>query len=124
MEPRKHKFRILSFKYAFEGIYAAVKEEPNLKFHILSAFVVILAGLYFNISRFDWIVVILLIALVLTLEMTNTAIEAVVDSFTEAQHPRAKYAKDISAGAVLILSLAAAAAGLIIFLPYIFSWLS
>ena len=106
------------------AVSSSVKEEPNLKFHILSAFVVILAGLYFNISRFDWIVVILLIALVLTLEMTNTAIEAVVDSFTEAQHPRAKYAKDISAGAVLILSLAAAAAGLIIFLPYIFSWLS
>ncbi len=124
MESSRRRFRILSFKYAFEGIYAAIKEEPNLKFHLFAAFVVILAGLYFNISRFDWIVVILLIALVLTLEMTNTAIEAVVDSFTEAQHPRAKYAKDISAGAVLILSLAAAAAGLIIFLPYIFSWLS
>lgn len=124
METGRRKFRILSFKYAFEGIYTAIKEEPNLKFHILAAFAVILAGLYFNISRFDWIVIILLIALVLTLEMTNTAIEAIVDSFTEAQHPRAKYAKDISAGAVLILSLAAATAGLIIFLPYIFSWLS
>lgn len=121
---RSRYHRILSFKYAFEGIYAAVKEEPNLKFHLLAALVVILAGLYFNISRFDWIVVFLLIGLVLTLELTNTAIEAIVDSFTPDQHPRAKYAKDISAGAVLILSLVSAVAGLIIFLPYITAWLS
>ena len=120
MEQRR-KFRILSFKYAIEGIAAGIKEEPNIKFHLLAALAVIFAGVYFSISRLDWIVVIILIALVLSLELTNTAIEAVVDSFTETQHPRAKYAKDISAGAVLILSLAAAAAGLLIFLPYIFN---
>ena len=60
-----------------------------------------------------------MIALVLTLELTNTAIEAIVDSFTEEQHPRAKYAKDISAAAVLILAIAAVIVGLVIFLPYL-----
>lgn len=122
---QKTRFRyhhILSFKYAFEGIYTAIKEEPNFKFHLLASLIVITAGIFFQITTFDWIIVILLIALVLTLELTNTAIEAVVDSFTEEQHPRAKYAKDISAGAVLILTIAAAAVGLIIFLPYIKSW--
>lgn len=126
MEPRVRSpyRRILSFKYALEGIYTAIKEEPNLKFHLLAALAVIIAGLYFNITRFDWIVVTILIALVLTLELTNTAVEAIVDSFTDQQHPRAKYAKDISAGAVLVLTVAAAIAGLIIFIPYIKAWLS
>lgn len=119
LEEKPRHRHILSFKHAFEGICAAIKEEPNLKFHLFAAVIVIIAGFYFHISRNDWIVIVLLIALVITLEMTNTAIEAVVDSFTEVEHPRAKFAKDIAAGAVLILAIAAVVAGLIIFLPYI-----
>jgi diacylglycerol kinase len=111
--------RVLSFKYAFEGITAAVKEEPNLRFHLGFAFLVLLVAFYFQISALDWIIVVIMIGLVLTLELTNTAIEAVVDSFTEEQHPRAKYAKDISAAAVLIAAISAVIVGLIIFLPYI-----
>ena len=122
MEPkvRPKNHRILSFKHAFEGLVTATKEEPNLKFHLLFALVVIIASFFFGISKVEWIVVITLIGLVLTLELTNTAIEAVVDSFTPDQHPRAKYAKDISAGAVLIISIVAVIVGLIIFLPYLF----
>lgn len=125
METKKRSryHHILSFKYAFEGIIAAVKEEPNLKFHIITALLVIVLGFYFQISFPDWIIITLLISLVLTLELTNTAIEAVVDSFTEQQHPRAKYAKDISAAAVLVISIAAAVIGLIIFLPYFLPWI-
>lgn len=119
--PRNH--HILSFKYAFDGICAAIREEPNLKFHIAAALLVLAMGYYFQISLPDWMIVILLIGLVVTLELTNTAIEAVVDSFTPDQHPRAKYAKDIAAGAVLIASLTATVVGAIIFLPYILPWI-
>lgn len=118
-KPRSRFHRILSFKYAFEGIITATKEEPNLKFHLLFALLVILSAWFFQLSPLDWIILLTMIGLVLTLEMTNTAIEAVVDSFTEREHPRAKYAKDISAGAVLIITIAAIVVGTIIFWPYI-----
>jgi len=116
---RSRYHRILSFKYALEGISAGIKEEPNLKFHFLFAGLVILAGAILQITRSDWMIIIVLIGLVLTAEMTNTALEAIVDSFTQDQHPRAKYAKDISAGAVLIVAITSAVLGLIIFLPYL-----
>lgn len=117
---QRSKFHhILSFKYALEGLVAATREEPNLKFHLVFATLVILAGYYFKLSKIDWIIIIITIGLVLTLELTNTAIEAVVDSFTQDQHPRAKYAKDICAGAVLIISIISVIVGLIIFLPYL-----
>lgn len=120
-KPRSRYHRILSFKHAFEGITTATKEEPNLKFHLILALIVIMAGFILDISRIEWIIVLIMIGLVLTLELTNTAIEAIVDSFTPDQHPGAKYAKDIAAGAVLVVSLTAAVVGLIIFLPYIFN---
>ncbi|MDO8618826.1 MAG: diacylglycerol kinase family protein [Candidatus Daviesbacteria bacterium] len=111
--------RILSFKYAFEGFAGAVKEEPNLKIHLCVAMLVIILGLLLGISRTDWIIVTILIGLVISLELTNTAIETVVDSFITTEHPGAKMAKDISAGAVLVVSVCAAIVGVIIFLPYI-----
>lgn len=113
------KFHVLSFKYAFEGILAALKEEPNLKFHFLAALLVIILGVFLNISTTDWIIAIILIGLVISVELTNTAIEAVVDEFTNDDHPGAKLAKDISAGAVLVATLTAVIGGIIIFLPYL-----
>lgn len=113
------KFHVISFKYAFAGILAALKEEPNLKFHLLVAVLVIIASFILGISQRDWILVIILIGLVISVELTNTAIEAVVDAFVDNNHPGAKMAKDISAGAVLVVALTAAIAGFIIFLPYL-----
>lgn len=110
--------RVLSFRYALSGITAAIKEEPNLIFHLFAAILVILLGWFLKISKNDWIIIILVIGLVISVELTNTAIEAVVDNFTEKEHPGAKLAKDISAGAVLAAAAAAAIVGLIIFLPY------
>lgn len=113
------KFSILSFKYAWEGLVAASKEEPNLKFHFLAAVVVIVISFMLNISQQDWMIIILLIGFVIAVELTNTAIESVVDHFTASEHPGAKLAKDISAGAVLVSALTATIVGAIIFLPYI-----
>ena len=98
---------------------AALNEEPNLKFHFLVGILVIILGLVLKISKTDWITIIILIGLVITVELTNTAIEAVVDGLTSQEHPAAKIAKDISAGAVLVAAITAAVVGIIIFLPYI-----
>lgn len=110
--------RILSFKYAFSGIWQALREEPNMKFHFLIALVVILLGFLLKIRSIEWLIITLTIGVVMVLELTNTAIETVVDSFTEKDHPGAKKAKDISAGAVLVGAIMAAVVGLIIFVPY------
>lgn len=119
MELSRKPGRILAFKHAFRGIVSAFIEEPNLKFHFFVALLIILAGWFFQINKLEWVATITIIGLVLTAELTNTSIEAVVDSFTNQEHPGAKLAKDISAGAVLIVSITAITVGLIIFLPYI-----
>lgn len=108
-----------SFRFAFEGIWAGVKSETNWTIGIIEAVIVIWAGFYLNISKSDWIIVILLIGLVLYAELCNSAIEAIVDSFTPEEHPKAKLAKDFSAGSVVILIIAAAIIGGITFWPYI-----
>lgn len=113
------KKRALSFKFAFEGIWVALKEEPNLKFHLITAILVILLGLFYSISYIEWLVVITIIGMVIAVELTNTAIETIIDSFTLDTHPGAKKAKDIAAGAVLVVSITAVSIGMLIFLPYI-----
>lgn len=80
---------------------------------------VLVAGFYFNITHTEWLVLILTIGLVITMELTNTAIEEIVDSFVDGIHPSAKKAKDVAAGAVLLATIMAVAVGIIIFLPYI-----
>lgn len=111
--------RVLSFRYAFSGVIAALKEEPNLKFHFSAGALVILTSFLLKISRTDWMIIIFLIGFVISVELTNTAIEAVVDAFTDKEHPGAKLSKDISAGAVLAAAVTAAVLGIMIFLPYI-----
>lgn len=113
------RFSILSFKYAFEGLVAALKEEPNLKFHFLIGFLVLITSYVLRISRLEWMIVITMIGFVIAVELTNTAIEAVVDKFVENQHPGAKLAKDISAGAVLVTAVTANTVGFLIFWPYL-----
>ncbi|MDO8570183.1 MAG: diacylglycerol kinase family protein [Candidatus Daviesbacteria bacterium] len=113
-----------SFRFAFEGIWAGIKSEANWTIGIVEAMIVIWAGFYLNISKSDWIIVILLIGLVLYAELCNSAIEAIVDSFTPEEHPKAKLAKDFSAGSVVILIIASAVVGTIIFWPYISKYFS
>lgn len=113
------KHRVLSFKYAVEGIFSAIKTEPNLKIHFIIVLIVILLGWFFMISTLEWIIVITMMGLVISLELTNTAIEAMIDYLIPNIHPVAKKVKDISAGAVLIASISALIIGLLVFLPYL-----
>ncbi len=112
-------FNILSFKHALTGIWTALTEQPNFKFHLIATALALFLALYFQVSGFEWLVLILTIGLVISLELTNTAIEEIVNSFTEEVHPAAKKAKDVAAGAVLIISITALIIGIYIFLPYI-----
>ena len=115
----KNKKIINSFKYAFEGIITAFKAERNMKIHIIIMLLVIVAGFIFKISITEWFVCILLFSMVIASELFNTAIETVVDMVMPEKNDKAKIAKDISAGAVLVVAIGAAIIGLMIFIPKI-----
>jgi undecaprenol kinase len=108
-----------SFYYAYCGIKHVCMMERNMKIHLVAASIVIAAGAYFQISRMEWLVLLLVIAGVLALEAMNSAIEATVDLVTTKRHPLAKIAKDTAAGAVLLFTIFAVVIGCIIFVPYI-----
>ena len=112
-----------SFGYAFEGIFAGIRGERNMKIHCFAAVCVVVAGVLFHISVTEWCICLVLFGLILSLELVNTAIEAVVDLVTEDKKPLAKLAKDPAAGAVLIAAVMAAMAGLLIFVPKLISFL-
>lgn len=104
-----------SFNHAFEGIMYATRTQPNMRVHLVVAALVLLASLVLHLERYYVVALIVLIALVLSLELLNTAIEAIVDLLTVAHHPLAKTAKDAAAGAVLVASVAAVVVGYLIF---------
>ena len=121
VELRKKRKKLRnSFKYAFEGIKEAWKTEQNLKIHFVIMILVIIAGFIFKITVAEWFVCLLLFALVISLELINTAIETTVDIAMPEINEKAKFGKDIAAGAVLFSAIISVIVGLIIFLPKIF----
>lgn len=106
-----------SFRHAFEGVAAAFKRERNMLLHFAMMALVTVMGFLFGLSEGEWLVCVVLFGLVIGMELVNTAVEAAVDLTMPRFDPRAKMAKDTAAGAVLAVSVAAAVAGAIIFLP-------
>lgn len=109
-----------SFGYAEEGIRYAFYHEQNIIVMFAMGIIAIVMGLIFNISYLERLVIILLIAMILSLEMMNTAIEAVVNLHDgEKRSKYGKVAKDCASGAVALASIFAFLIGLIIFIPHI-----
>ena len=111
--------RIQSFKYAFRGIWLMVKGEHNFYIHITAAAAVINAGFWFEVSRADWLWLVLAIGMVMTAEGFNSAIEKLVDLKQPEQDPKAGKIKDLAAGSVLLAAITAAIIGGLVFWPYI-----
>lgn len=111
--------RINSFKYAIEGIKATFKSQINMKIHVTVMLLVIIAGIILKLNSSKWKICIILFSLVLSGELFNTAIEAIVDMVMPEFHPKAKLAKDAAAGGVLVLAIGAVIIGLMIFIPEI-----
>ncbi|MDD7663988.1 MAG: diacylglycerol kinase family protein [Lachnospiraceae bacterium] len=108
-----------SFGYAFQGIWECIRDERNIRIHLVMTTLVIIGGIILHISLQEWITVLILFGLVISLELVNTAVESTVDLVTEEKRPLAKKAKDTAAGAVLVSAIAAAIIGLMIFVPKI-----
>jgi len=107
-----------SLYHAFRGLVRIFRAEQNFRLQTFSAAVVILFSVYFSLRPWEYVVVILMIVIVMTMEILNTALEY----FSDLLKPRLNFyvqaVKDIMAGAVFLTSLGAVAVGLIIFLPH------
>ena len=109
--------RTKAFKYAWQGFKALMRYEHNARIHLVAAVVAIAAGFIFSISAMEWCAIIFCIALVISAEALNSAVEALADKITTDHDPLIGRAKDLGATAVTLLALAAVIVGLIIFIP-------
>lgn len=112
-----------SFLFAIVGIRTAVRDERNMRIHLVFSVIVIACSFLFSLSSLEWVFVILAIGGVISLELINTAIERVVDLITQEYHPLAKQAKDLAAAAVFVYALVAVIIGFIIFVPHVLQFL-
>ena len=109
-----------ALKHGFEGIGYSVKTQRNFRYQLVIFCIVIIAAWFFQLTSLEFAVILALSALVLSMEIMNTAVEKTVDSFTQGKkHETAKIAKDAAAGAVVMAVLFSIAVGIIIFLPHI-----
>ena len=104
-----------SFGFAGRGILDLFWFGNNAKVHLLIAGLVIIAGLYLQLTRTEWAIILTQIGLVWAAEAVNTALEKLCDFVSPGQHPQIKAIKDMAAGAVLILAITAVVVGSIIF---------
>lgn len=108
-----------SARHAIRGCIMLFGTERNAKIHLVAFVLTMAAGFFFGIDRTEWILIILASGAVIAAEALNTAIEETINLLHPLHNERAGRIKDIAAGAVLIVTLAAIASGMIVFLPYI-----
>ena len=112
-----HQRIVRSFGYAFEGLAAILRTQPNFRVHLVAACAALVLGAVLHLSPAEMGLIVLTIALVLIVEAMNTALEAACDLASPGYHPLVKRAKDVSAAAVLIAAIAAVAIALLLFGP-------
>ena len=122
--PNKESFainRLKSVGYAFKGLMVLIKTENSIKLQLIVASIVTVAGLYYNISTTEWLIQLVMIAIVMSVEGANTAIEYMADFIHPEHHPKIGLIKDIGAGAVFIASIIAIIVASIIYIPKVFN---
>lgn len=117
------KKRAKSFVYAFAGIRRLVRSEHNARLHCVAAVLAVVAGLLLEVSAMEWVAVVICIGAVLSAEAVNSALEALADRVSPEYDEAVKAAKDLAAAAVLIMAVAAATVGAIVFIPKIIALL-
>lgn len=103
--------------YALNGIKLLFASQNNIKIQGVIGILVCLLGWFFNISSYEWIIILFCIGIVMSAESFNTAVEYLVDFISPDYHVKAGQIKDLSAGGVLIVSITSFITGIIIFLP-------
>jgi diacylglycerol kinase (ATP) len=110
--------RLKSLVYAAKGAYKLIITEHSIMIQFSIAILITIAGFYFKISKVEWLIQILAIGLVLSVEALNTAIEKIADFIHPDYNKSIGFIKDIAAGAVFFAALAALIIGAIIYIPY------
>jgi len=110
---------LAGFQYALRGIWLAFRYEGYMRFHFIAAVAVLIANYLLKTTKTEWLITILLIGLVWMAEIFNTAIEKLADRVNPEYDPMIGLAKDLAAGAVLIICLVAVICALIIYWPYL-----
>lgn len=112
---------INTFRNARKGMRLSLKAEQNIRIHILAGSVALAAGFFFHFSTVKFCILLLTIVMVISAEMMNSAIEFALDSIYHNRYSRmVGMAKDIAAGAVMIVTVAALMIGALLFIPPIF----
>lgn len=104
-----------AFRYAWNGVWHCLRNERNFRFHLVFAAYVFGFAPYFSLSRAEWAVLCLTVGCVWCAELFNSAIERTVNRISTEQHPLSGTIKDIAAGAVLVLAMAAVGVGITLF---------
>lgn len=110
---------VSSFRHAFEGLGCVLQRERNARIHLWLAMLTVVLGAWLRLTPIEWALIVAAIALVFAGEMLNTVVEITLDLVIKEVHPQAKAAKDIAAGAVLVVSVAAAVIGVVILGPHL-----
>lgn len=116
---KKHSI-IQSFGFAINGFIRAFLLENNMKIHVAAAIVAVALGIWLHVSFIEWALLAICIAMVISFELMNTAVEKICDRISTEQHPLTKLIKDVSAAAVLVVSIGSLIVGLFIFIPKLF----
>lgn len=112
---------IKSFAVAFRGIGFAIKEQLNMKIHLLAVLLVCAVGIYVGLSAIEWAIIVLCFVIVIATEIINTAIEEIVNFISPEYNIIAGKIKDLAAGAVLCAAIGAIFVAFIIFKKYLFA---
>ncbi|EGD47163.1 diacylglycerol kinase [Ruminiclostridium papyrosolvens DSM 2782] len=110
----KNRNPIESFNNAFQGIWYTIVNERNMKIHLVIGTIVIFLSLWVRVSKIEFTILCLTIAMVICFELINTAVEVVVNIIVDVYHPKAKIIKDVSAGAVFVSAIFSIVIGVLI----------
>lgn len=124
MQHNRSRSRLQSFRHAFAGLWYVLRTQRNAWIHAAITTSVIFLGLWIELDRYDWAIIMIAICFVWLAEIINTALEAITDLASPEQHPLARVGKDVGAGAVLLASITAIILGLLILLPPLLAKLS
>lgn len=112
--------RIRGGGYAIKGAWILIRSEPSIQVQVVISLIVIIAGIYFDITTTEWMFQIFAIGLVLSTEGLNSAVEGIADFIHPDFHTKIGYIKDVAAGAVLFAAITAIVIACFIYFPYIF----
>ena len=121
---RKKRWYDIGLRYALNGLIESIKTERNMKVHITATVIAIILAFVLKLSVMEWMILLLTIAMVIGMELVNTALEHALDYVAPERSSEIKIAKDIAASSVLLLSIVAFVVGLLLFLPKFIAFLT